>query len=173
MNIFLMGYMGCGKTTIGKGLAEVLDYSLIDFDAYIEEEEGATISEIFKERGEIYFRKRETHYLKKLLAANLKNTVVALGGGTPCYGVNLELIQSFHSLSIYLNTSVKELTHRLWAEREKRPLIYRQESKENLEEFIRKHLFERGFYYNQSQRVVKTDSKKTTQIVEEIVTLLF
>lgn len=173
MNIFLMGYMGSGKTTIGKGLAQVLRYNLIDFDVYIEEEEGAAISEIFSQKGEIYFRKREAHYLKKLVDSNLENTVVSLGGGTPCYGRNLELIKSAQALSIYLNTSVQELTKRLWTEREKRPVINNQDSKESLEEFIRKHLFERGFYYNQATRVIKTDSKDTSQIVEEIVTLLF
>ena len=68
---------------------------------------------------------------------------------------------------------MQELTNRLWTEREKRPLIRIQESKASFEEFIRKHLFERGFYYNQAKHVIKTDNKMTTQIVEEIVTLLF
>lgn len=173
MNIFLMGYMGSGKTTIGKGLAKVIDYTLIDFDAYIENEEGATVSEIFENKGEIYFRKRESFYLNKIVDSNLQNTIIALGGGTPCYGDNLEVIKSFQSMIIYLNASVQELTTRLWKERAHRPLISAQDSKENLEEFIRKHLFERGFYYNQATQTIKTDGKNTTQIIEEIVTLLF
>ena len=165
--------MGSGKTAIGKELASVLRYNLIDFDQHIEHQEGHTISEIFQNKGEIYFRKKEAFYLEGLLASNKKNTIVSLGGGTPCYGNNLKQLLNSSSLSIYLNTSVKELTQRLWNERHKRPLISGQNSIESLEEFVRKHLFERGFYYNQANRVVKTDEKSISEIVQEIVAPLF
>lgn len=173
MNIYLMGYMGCGKTTIGKQLAQVLGCEFIDFDAFIEAREEASISVLFQERGEIYFRKKEAQYLKELIGLNKDSSIVSLGGGTPCYGINLELIKKGGALSIYLNTSVQELTSRLWEERSKRPLISAQDSKSSLEEFIRKHLFERGFYYNQATKSIKTDGKNSTQIVEEIVGQLF
>ncbi len=173
MNIFLMGYMGSGKSNVGRELALILGYNLVDFDTYIESNEGRTISEIFEVKGEIYFRKKESEYLKQLIASKTENTVIALGGGTPCYGTNLEQIKNTGSLILYLNTSVQELTARLWTERSKRPLIQGQESKENLEVFIRKHLFERAFYYNQGTHSIKTEDKATTEIVQEIITLLF
>lgn len=173
MNIYLMGYMGSGKSAIGKVLATTLGYDLIDFDDHIEDKEGATITNIFETKGEIYFRKKEGLYLEELVRSDLENTIISLGGGTPCYGLNLQHILNSSSLSIYLNTSVKELTQRLWNERATRPLVSSQDSVENLEEFIRKHLFERGFYYNQAKRVVKTDGKSIPEIVEEIVAPLF
>lgn len=173
MNIFLMGYMGCGKSSVGKALATALTYDFIDFDAYIEEKEQAAVSEIFKNKGEIYFRKLETACLKELLLDRNDKTVVSLGGGTPCYGNNLQMLQSNEALLLYLNTSVQELTKRLWNERENRPLISAQSSYENLEEFVRKHLFERAYYYNQAMQVVKTDGKSIQTITEEIVDSLF
>lgn len=173
MNIYLMGYMGSGKSTIGRALAQYINYNFIDFDTYIESEEGRTVLEIFKEKGEIYFRKKESLYLKKLIDSKIENTIIALGGGTPCYGMNLEQIKNTDTKSIYLNTSVEELTQRLWLERSTRPLIKRQASQESLEEFIRKHLFERGFYYNQATNIVKTDKSSSDEIVQKIISLLF
>lgn len=173
MNIYLMGYMGSGKSVIGKELAIVLGYCFIDFDTHIEQLEGLSIGRIFDTKGEIYFRKKETLYLEELTTSNRDNTIIALGGGTPCYGANLKLILDSGASSTYLHTSVQELTQRLWKERSQRPLISSQKSKENLEEFIRKHLFERGFYYNQANRVLKTDGKTIPEIVQEIVAPLF
>lgn len=173
MNIYLIGYMGSGKSSVGRRLAKALEYDFIDFDDYIEEKEQAAISEIFEKKGEIYFRKKETLYLKELTDSNLSNKVVATGGGTPCYGSNIDFILSDNIISIYLNTSVQELTKRLWNERSKRPLISNQESIEVLEDFVRKHLFERGFYYNQASKTFKTDGKSTDKIAKEIVATLF
>ena len=173
MNIYLMGYMGSGKSIIGKELATALGYEFIDFDRFIEQQEGTSIARIFDAKGEIYFRKKEALYLEELVTSNRVETIISLGGGTPCYGANLKFILDSGDHSIYLSTSVKELTLRLWKERSKRPLISNQESIEDLEEFIRKHLFERGFYYNQAEHVVKTDGKSVLDVVQEIVAPLF
>ena len=91
MKIVLLGYMGSGKTTIGMKLAEFLDFDFLDLDHYIEEAEGVSIAEIFQSKGEIYFRKKEHDYLKKILS-NKKDFVLSTGGGTPCYGVNMDVI---------------------------------------------------------------------------------
>ena len=84
MIIVLIGYMASGKSTIGRILADKLNYSFIDLDDYIEEKEQTSVSEIFKSKGEIYFRKLETTSLQALLN-NKDNLVLSLGGGTPCY----------------------------------------------------------------------------------------
>ena len=173
MNIILMGYMGCGKSSVGKVLSTALTCDFIDFDSYIEKKQGTTISEIFKTKGEIYFRKLEISCLQELLHSNVTITVISLGGGTPCYGNNISMLQSSEARLIYLNTSVQELTKRLWIERENRPLISTQQSYENLEEFVRKHLFERAYYYNQATQTIKTDGKSVETITEEIVSSLF
>ncbi|WP_296386838.1 shikimate kinase, partial [Winogradskyella sp.] len=91
MIVVLMGYMGSGKSTIGRELATVLNYSFLDLDDYIVDKEKASVSNIFKTKGEIYFRKKETEYLKELTDSS-QHLVLALGGGTPCYGKNIDIL---------------------------------------------------------------------------------
>ncbi len=86
--------MGSGKTTIGKHLSEVLNYKFIDLDQAIEYEEQHTISELFSKKGELYFRKKERTILEKILSSN-SNIVVAIGGGTPCFGDTMEVYKIF------------------------------------------------------------------------------
>ena len=169
MKIFLLGYMASGKSYIGKRLAERIDQKFIDFDAEIEKREKSTISEIFATRGEIYFRKLERKILEEMIGLDA-DAVVSLGGGTPCYGDNMELIKKMNNgTSFYLKLEVGTLTGRLELEKDHRPMINHLENKEDLEEFIRKHLFERGFYYNQSDHVIKCDSKSSEEIIDEIL----
>lgn len=168
MKIFLLGYMGSGKSYIGKQLAERIDQKFIDFDEEIEKREKSTISEIFQRKGEIYFRKLEREILKEMIGLK-EEAVISLGGGTPCYGDNMELIKTADGLvSFYLKLNIQELTERLEKEKEHRPMISHLEDKAKLEEFIRKHLFERGFYYNQSDHIINCDSKTSEEIIEEI-----
>ncbi len=173
MNIVLIGYMGSGKSLIGNGLSEKLKFDYLDLDDYIEIQEKKSISKIFEEHGEIYFRKKESFYLKEILETD-KNRVISLGGGTPCFANNLEIIlANKNTTSIYLQTSLGELTERLYKEREKRPLIAHIETKIDLNDFIRKHLFERSFYYNQADNKIITDKKEMKEICKEITSLLF
>jgi shikimate kinase len=172
MTLFLVGYMGSGKSVIGSKLADILKYNYLDLDGYIEEKEGATIKIIFKTKGEIYFRKLESSYLKELIGLN--NTVISLGGGTPCYGNNLNLIlESENSLSIYLKASIKTLVGRLYQERYKRPLIAHLEDISALNEFIGKHIFERSPFYEQSSLSIKTDGLDINEVVDNLVLKLF
>ncbi len=167
MIIFLIGYMGSGKSTIGLKLSHSLQFEYIDLDDYIEDMEGMSVSELFKSKGEIYFRKKETHYLHLLLSS--KNTVISLGGGTPCYASNMEMIVTASGArSIYLKASIGVLVERLFSERTKRPLISHLQTKEELTEFIGKHLFERSYFYSQADSVVSVDEKNVDQIVEEL-----
>ncbi|MCH9661161.1 MAG: shikimate kinase [Bacteroidetes bacterium] len=173
MKIVLLGYMGSGKSTVGKRLSEVLGYQFLDLDEVIEKQEGMSISKLFSEKGEIYFRKKEVSTLTHLLSEDA-NMVLALGGGTPCYGTVLEDLQKNQDTqTVYLKNSLETLTHRLFAEKERRPLIAHLETEDLLNDFIRKHLFERAFYYNQAQVILNGDAKNPQAIVEELVAQLF
>lgn len=165
--------MGSGKSAVGKKLAEILGYGYIDLDDYIQQKEGKTISEIFKSKGEIYFRKIESKCLSEVIVAN-NNSVISLGGGTPCYGHNMDLIKKTKNVSsVYLKASIPSLSERLFKEKHNRPLISHIENKELLNEFIGKHLFERSSYYSQSDITINTDHKSVDEVVESIVLKLF
>lgn len=169
MIIVLLGYMGSGKSTIGKELATSLDYSFLDLDDYISDKEKSSISKIFKTKGEIYFRKKETEYLIEVLNSS-ENIVLALGGGTPCYGKNMDLIlNNINVTSFYLKLSIPLLSKRLFIEREKRPLISHLNTETELLEFIGKHLFERIQYYSQSQFTLNTDHKTQQEILKDLL----
>ncbi|PKV50068.1 shikimate kinase [Aquimarina sp. MAR_2010_214] len=173
MNIVLIGYMGSGKSLIGRGLADKMKLNYLDLDDFIEIQEKKSIKKIFDDQGEIYFRKKESLYLKEVLDT-YENTIISLGGGTPCFAGNLEtVINKENTKSLYLQTSLEELTKRLFAERNKRPLISHIATSNELKDFVRKHLFERSFYYNQADYKVITDQKNKDQISEEVIALLF
>lgn len=173
MNIFLVGYMASGKSTVAKLLASKLMYSFIDLDAYIEVNEGMDIPTLFSKKGEIYFRKKEALYLRELATSKV-NTVVALGGGTPCYGNNMEFLKSLdNAVTIYLKLSIPALTERLLKEKEARPMVSHLKSIEQLQEFIGKHLFERQLFYSQANIVLDTNGNSVQETVEKIVIALF
>ena len=168
-----MGYMASGKTRIGKELAISLGYDFIDLDDHIEAKENSTVSKIFKTKGEIFFRKIESIYLKELLDKNT-NIVLSLGGGTPCYGNNIKTIaKAKNVISFYLKASINTITERLNVEKEKRPLVSHLSSQEEILEFVGKHLFERSFFYEEADYTIKTDKKSVKNIVEDIVFKLF
>lgn len=166
MKISLIGYMGSGKSTVGRSLAKKLKLNFIDLDHKIEESENKKISEIFKEKGEIYFRKVENQILKKLLHSN-ESFILALGGGTPVFYNSMELINQF-SESFYLKLNPTELKNRLIKEKTKRPLIAHLND-EDLEEFIAKHLFERNPFYSEAKNQINIKEKT----IDEVVTLVF
>ncbi len=173
MNVVLIGYMASGKSTLGRILAKKINYDFIDLDDYIEEKEKRSVSDIFKSKGEIYFRKMETLYLKELLN-NKTKLVLSLGGGTPCYSNNMDFIRNITNVkSIYLKASIPTLVARLKKEKSKRPLIAHIETDELLTEFIGKHLFERSHFYNLSEITITSDNKTEDGIIEELVLQLF
>lgn len=170
-NIVLIGYMGCGKSSVGRKLALRKQMTYLDLDDYIENKEGQSITAIFQEKGEVYFRKIETTYLNECLN-ELSNTVLSLGGGTPCFGTNMQSIMNAeNALSVYLQASIGELSKRLYKERVKRPLIAHTKSMDELSEFIAKHVFERLDFYAQAKYTIKTDKKELSEIVVEIESL--
>ena len=169
MKIALLGYMASGKSAIGKKLAQKLNLDVVDLDAFIEEKEQMSISEIFKERGEIYFRMREGEYLQELFQV-YKNCVVSLGGGTPCYGKNIQVILE-NSTSIYLKASIETIYNRLLKGAAKRPLVATV-GKEHLKEYVAKHLFERAPFYEKAHKIIKVDDKTVDENVDQILKLL-
>lgn len=173
MDIVLLGYMGSGKTSVGMELASQLAFDFVDLDHYIESKEEMPIPHLFEAKGEIYFRKIEHRYLNELLdQKKLTSRVIALGGGTPCYANNLDVIISNpQTLSFYLKSNFKNLALRLWNEKENRPLLSNAQSIIELEDFIRKHLFERQYYYLQANHTITIDFKNCSTIVQEIKTL--
>jgi len=166
MKIVLLGYMASGKSSVGRVLAQKINTVFIDLDAYIEEKEELTIAEIFATKGEIYFRKQEALYVKKILTSN-QNCVVSLGGGTPCYGDTMETLLHTNVTSIYLKATINTLAKRLQLEKEERPLVA-ELNQEKLVEYIGKHLFERAPFYEQSTMKIQIDAKSIKAIVEEI-----
>ncbi|WP_299530447.1 shikimate kinase [Ulvibacterium sp.] len=170
MKIVLVGYMGSGKSTIGKILADGLGLDFLDLDSYIEQSEGVTIPELFKKKGEIYFRKKENEYLRQILQKE-HNFVLSTGGGAPCYGNNMEIILRGTKNVFYLKVSIGELVRRLATQKSERPLI-KNIPDSDLLEFIGKHLFERGFFYEKAWQTIVCDGKDTQEIAQEIRTFL-
>jgi shikimate kinase len=124
-----------------------------------------SIASIFEIKGEIYFRLQESKYLKQLLDRK-GDLVLALGGGTPCYSNNMELIKNT-SESFYLKASIQTLCNRLIKEKEQRPLIASFNDTQ-LTEFIAKHLFERRSFYQQSKYIIPIDDKTIEEIAAAI-----
>ena len=170
VKIVLLGYMGSGKTTIGKIVANHLNIKFLDLDDYIEQQENMSVGLIFEKKGELYFRKKEREYLLQILL-NQSNIVLSLGGGTPCFGDNMELINEKIDNSFYLNIGINELSERLKLEKNHRPMIAHVKDEE-MQEFIGKHLFERSFYYNKAHHKVKSTNHTPTEIAEMIINAL-
>lgn len=161
MIITLLGYMGSGKSTAGKKLAHKLKYDFIDLDDFIENQFDSSIADIFKNKGEHFFRLAEQAALKKCLQQN--NIVLSLGGGTPCFYDNIELVNKY-STSIYLKMNSKALASRLEGEQAKRPLISGF-NKEELICFIDKNLIKREPFYSQAKHTIEATSLKTSDLL--------
>ena len=159
--------MGSGKTLVSKELSILNNFKIFDLDAEISRQNNSSIAEIFKKKGEIFFRKTEKEVLEKILSTE-KNIILSLGGGTPCYYNNIDHINE-KTISVFLKTNVKTLAQRLSSEKDKRPLI-QNISNEDLPEFIAKHLFERNPFYNQAKITINTDNLSAREIAEEILT---
>jgi shikimate kinase len=166
MLVVLLGYMGSGKSVLGKGLAGRVGLPFEDLDSLIESEVGMAIPEIFDRKGELFFRKTEHTLLKQLLESR-KNLVLSLGGGTPAYAGNMDLVTRATPHSFYLQHSIPSLVQRLEKEREQRPLIAHLPAGE-LYDFIGKHLFDRIPFYALATHTIACDGKPPEAILDEI-----
>ena len=168
--IVLLGYMGCGKSTIAQNLSKITNIPFLDLDKCIEERVNLSINEIFEKHGEVYFRKLEHTSFVELLNL-LEQIIIGLGGGTPCYANNHELLKGDDVVSVYLKASIDTLYNRLVHNKSKRPLIANM-NEEEMKEFIAKHLFDRSFYYNQAKHKVSVDDKSVEETVQDILDIL-
>jgi shikimate kinase len=165
---FLIGYMGSGKTTYGKLMGKELDLSFVDLDAYIEQKNRKTISQLFEEFGEEGFRKLEKDALHEV--ADFEKTVIATGGGTPCFSDNMEYMNA-HGDTFYLRTSVRELRDRLKMSKTKRPLIQGKDPRE-LEDYIANSLEKREGFYLKSKYILETDDLNPNNIKSRFMELI-
>ena len=163
--IFIVGYMGSGKTTVGKRLAKSLSLTFIDLDAYIQNKFRKTITELFAEKGEDGFRELERQAVREVAA--FEDVVVSTGGGAPCFYDNMEVMNEAGT-TIYIRAEPEELATRLLASKNVRPLIAGK-SKEELIPFIREHLAQRERYYNKAHIVYQTMHMITKEEVQVTV----
>ena len=147
LNISLCGFMGAGKSTMGKYLSDKFNKKFIDLDTYIENKYQLKISDLFA-KGEDYFRDLESICLNKIFNTET-NFVLALGGGTVCFNNNLQLVKHYSTL-IYIRCDINTLTERLWHERHNRPLIKNISTKKDLSTYITQKLSEREAFYQQA-----------------------
>jgi shikimate kinase len=165
MKIFLIGFMGCGKTHWGKEISMKLKIPFFDLDAKIEESEGKKIEEIFEEKGEEYFRHLEKEVLY-LISESHETFVMATGGGTPCFFNNIEYLKK-HGTVIWINCSVDCLYKRLTLEKDRRPLI-RKIPTEQLRSFIVKKFSNRKIFYQQANIILNEDDIIIDQVLGKI-----
>ena len=158
MPIFLIGYMGSGKSKIGNDLSQIMNVPFVDLDNLIEQELGLGICDIFNQKGESFFRQQEQYHLTSLNYT--KNMIVAVGGGTPCFFDNMHFMNSV-GLTIYLKVSCKELVNRLQFNNS-RPLLLNK--KVNLQDLVKEQLIEREKYYQNSQYVIESDAISIEQV---------
>jgi shikimate kinase len=165
MKIFLIGFMGCGKTHWGKLLSEKLAIPFFDLDEKIEENEGRTISEIFKKDGEEYFRLLEKDVLH-LLTENHETFVMACGGGTPCFYNNIDYLKKQGTV-VWINCSTDCLYQRLVKEKDQRPMIAGIPD-DQLKSFIIKKYSSRKIYYQQATVILPEDHITIENLLNKI-----
>jgi Shikimate kinase len=161
MNILLTGFMGAGKTTVGKKLSKRLGYFFIDTDREIEKEQGCSISKIFKYGGEICFRDLETNMLQQLQSK--QNLVIATGGGMVMRQENRYLMQNLGT-RVYLKVGLEELIRRLKKDK-KRPLLQEARPIERITEMLE----QRKNIYEEAECIVDTTDLSPQQMVSEII----
>ncbi|HEY9002212.1 MAG TPA: shikimate kinase [Mucilaginibacter sp.] len=150
MKIFLIGFMGSGKTTLGRKLASRMGYEFIDLDHKLEQQVELSIAEYFQLFGEDAFRQLESEVLKKTLYPD--NAIISTGGGLPCYFDNMDWMKA-NGKSVYIKLNPKTLADRLEAGKEERPLLQDKHG-DALVEFIEQKLDEREKFYSQASIIV-------------------
>ena len=160
-NVILIGFMGAGKTTVGKALAKECKLSFVDTDERIEEEQNRSISDIFAKEGESFFRNLETQQLRKLRKE--EEGVISVGGGLPVQEANWDLLKQLGT-TIYLKASKETLVERLQGD-SKRPLLQGGELEMKISSLMNQR---EAIYEKVADRIIVTDGKQLKDIIEEI-----
>ncbi|MFP5078921.1 shikimate kinase [Pedobacter sp. JCM 36344] len=164
MRIFLIGFMGCGKTTLGKKLAQKMSYSFMDLDHELEKAAGVSVSNYFSANGEEAFRILEKDTLNTLDYPT--NCIISTGGGTPCFFDNMEFMNR-SGITIYVDLPPLALAKRLEYGKHKRPLVANMDEQQ-LVAFIKEKLEERNPYYERSFLTVNGINITTEQVRNEL-----
>jgi shikimate kinase len=165
MKIFLIGFMGSGKSYWGRRLSEKLMLPFFDLDEQVESNEGKSITQVFAEQGEEYFRMLEKDTLH-IISESHDSFIMATGGGTPCYFNNIEFMKK-NGTVVWISTPVDLLFERLLKEKDKRPLI-KDLDDDQLKRFIIKKFSDRKIYYEQADIMVEEEEKNIDKIVEKV-----
>lgn len=164
MIVYLVGFMGSGKSTFGRRMASRAGWIFEDLDSLIENIEGRSVEKIFKESGEDYFRKVESEELRSISGES--NMVIACGGGTPCFMDNMEYMNQ-SGVTVYLKHNLATLAQRLANAKKSRPLIQGM-NKWEMDRYIKEKLAEREKWYNKAKLIVdglKADPGKLMDII--------
>lgn len=151
--IFLIGYMGSGKSTLGRTVSQLTGMPFIDLDSYIEGRYHMTVRDIFDKWGEDGFRSRERAMLAEVAA--FEDTIIACGGGTPCFFDNIDVMNAAGT-TVYLDTGINRLHERLMRGRHKRPLIADMDG-DQLRQFIVESLGKREPFYTRASVIFRSD----------------
>ena len=165
IRIFLIGYMGAGKTTLGRALARELGVEFIDLDSYIENRLCKSVSQIFDEKGEEGFRDIERRMLHE--AGEFENVIISTGGGTPCFFDNIDYMNA-QGVTVFLDVPVERLFIRLSIARKKRPLIM-EKNDEELRCFITEQLVKRLPHYSKAKHSFIADQLEDVKQIETSV----
>ena len=165
MKVFLIGFMGCGKTHWGKLLSEKLKIPFFDLDSKIAEQEDQSIAEIFEQKGEEYFRLMERDVLQ-LITESHDSFIMATGGGTPCFYNNIDYLKK-KGLVVWLNCATNTLHARLKKEKTSRPLIS-EKGDDELREFIVRKYSSRKIYYQQANLILQDEQITLEELVRRI-----
>ena len=165
MRIYLIGYMGSGKSTLGRKIADITGVNFIDLDKYIEERYFKSIPLIFEEEGETSFRQKEQHSLHEV--SQFENVVISTGGGTPCFFDNMELMNKT-GITIYISPDIETLAGRIVKSKTERPLVSGK-SHEDLLSFIKEALKIRSPFYEQAQIILSNENSLHPQKVIEAI----
>lgn len=168
--IFLIGYMGCGKSTLGRKLARRLELPFYDTDTLVEEHEGASVNDIFRYEGEECFRQLERHVIETILARS-EACVVSTGGGLPVWRDNMELMNRAGQ-TIYLRRSATQIAARLTPYgKQKRPRLKDLDNDE-LIDFMTRNMAEREPFYIRAQTTIECDGKEDHELIELIAKVI-
>ncbi|QQS27392.1 MAG: shikimate kinase [Sphingobacteriales bacterium] len=168
--IFLVGFMGAGKTSVGRLLASMLGYQFVDTDTLVEQAEGRSVSEIFREHGEGYFREIEAVCLRNGVIPS-GNIIIATGGGTPCFHLNMKWMKE-QGTTIMLHTPPHVLTNRLFVLMAHRPLIAGFNKKKQLLTYVENQLVMRHYYYDQADYIVYCKKKEVFSVAQDLKVLI-